>query len=152
AEVVWTSRPHELDVSVLRLEGPVYEGRIEPYPAKRDLADPGTRPRLYIAGHPGGGKLQISIHDNHLIEFDDRKILYRTPTNPGSSGSPVFDEDWNLVGLHHAGSAQTSRLDGSGAVIEANEGIRLSAILDALEGFLARQNTTRPGEPGDTSG
>ncbi|HSM04965.1 MAG TPA: tetratricopeptide repeat-containing protein, partial [Longimicrobiales bacterium] len=47
AEVVWTSRPHELDVSVLRLEGPVYEGRIEPYPAKRDLADPGTRPRLY---------------------------------------------------------------------------------------------------------
>ncbi len=137
AEVIWSSRPHELDVSILRLEGPVYEGRIRPYPAKRDLADPDTRPRLYIAGHPGGGKLQISIHDNHLIEFDDRKILYRTPTNPGSSGSPVFDEDWNLVGLHHAGSAETSRLDGSGEVVEANEGIRLSAILDALDRFLS---------------
>ena len=136
AEVIWSSRPHELDVSILRLDGPVYEGRIKPYPAKLDLADPGTRPRLYIAGHPGGGKLQISIHDNHLIEFDDRKILYRTPTNPGSSGSPVFDEDWNLVGLHHAGSAETSRLDGSGEVVEANEGIRLAAIREGLERFL----------------
>ena len=31
------------------------------------------------------------------------RIRYRTNTEPGSSGSPVFTMDWDLVGLHHYG-------------------------------------------------
>ncbi len=31
------------------------------------------------------------------------RILYRTNTEPGSSGSPCFTLDWNLVALHHYG-------------------------------------------------
>lgn len=131
-EVIFTSPPDELDVSVLRLDRSPYEDRIKPYPVSKDLSDPSEKPRLYIAGHPGGGGLRISMHDNHLLDFDDHKMHYRTPTNPGSSGSPVFDDKWKLVGLHHAGSAEMPKLDGSGEVIEANEGIRLGAILEGL--------------------
>lgn len=141
-EVVFTSPPDQLDVSVLRLDRPVYEGLIESYPVSTDLADPADRPRLYIAGHPGGGGLRVSMHDNHLLDFDDRRMHYRTPTNPGSSGSPVFNDQWKLVGLHHAGSAEMPKLDGSGEVIEANEGIRLGAILEGLRRHV--EDTGRP--------
>jgi len=37
---------------------------------------------------------------------------YRTPTDPGSSGSPVFNAKWEVVALHHAGSPATPRLHG----------------------------------------
>jgi S1-C subfamily serine protease len=104
AEVIWSSPPEELDVTLLRLDGPFYEGSVEPYPLSDHLPDPDSRPRLYIAGHPGGGGLRISMHDNHLLDFDERRIRYRTPTNPGSSGSPVFNDEWDLIGVHHAGS------------------------------------------------
>ena len=136
AEVVWSSPPEECDVSILRLEGDFPDDGVVPYPVASQLPDPSTRPRLYIAGHPGGGRLQISMHDNHLIEFDDLRMQYRTPTNPGSSGSPVFNDEWDLVGVHHAGSTAMPRLDGSGGVHEANQGVRLSAILAALEQVL----------------
>ena len=31
------------------------------------------------------------------------RVRYATNTEAGSSGSPVFDLDWNLVALHHLG-------------------------------------------------
>jgi len=31
------------------------------------------------------------------------RIRYRTNTDPGSSGSPVFTMDWDIVALHHYG-------------------------------------------------
>ena len=34
--------------------------------------------------------------------FDDL-VQYSTDTEPGSSGSPVFNQDWEIVGLHHRG-------------------------------------------------
>ena len=69
--------------------------------------------------------------DYHLLDYDDTRLHYRSPTEGGSSGSPVFDKAWNLIGLHHAGSLEMRRLHGPG-VYPANEGIRLSAIILAL--------------------
>ena len=31
-------------------------------------------------------------------------VEYTTKVATGSSGSPCFDSDWNLVALHHAGA------------------------------------------------
>jgi V8-like Glu-specific endopeptidase len=30
-------------------------------------------------------------------------VQYTTDTLPGSSGSPVFNDNWEVVALHHAG-------------------------------------------------
>lgn len=85
--------------------------------------------KAFVAGHPRGAGLQIALHDSSLIDIDDdeRLLHYRTPTDPGSSGSPVFNADWEVMALHHAGTTATPRLHGNGTY-EANEGISIAAI------------------------
>lgn len=136
-EVLFTSPPGEvgrsgpvgefLDVTIVRLKNlPTTCNPLRPAPAL-PLITPRTR--AYVVGHPLGGGLQISLHDSALLDYDDleRLLHYRTPSDPGSSGSPVFNEKWEVIALHHAGSATTPRLHGAGTY-EANEGIVLRAI------------------------
>ena len=92
----------------------------------------GATPRAYVIGHPRGlEQPQFSLQDNHILGYDETRMHYRSPTEGGSSGSPVFDKQWNLIALHHAGSLEMRRLDGVG-VYAANEGILVSAIIAAV--------------------
>jgi len=85
--------------------------------------------RLYIIGYPGGRQLEFSLQDNHLLAASERLVHYRTPSEGGSSGSPVFGPtDWKVVALHHAGRKDMPRLDGQPGTYEANEGIALTAL------------------------
>ena len=93
---------------------------------------PTTAGEYTFIGHPKGGPLSLSIQDNVLIDVKAPKLHYRAPTEPGSSGSPVFNQDWDLVALHHAGSKHMRALSGTGTV-EANEGIWISSIVEALK-------------------
>jgi energy-coupling factor transporter ATP-binding protein EcfA2 len=129
-ELLWTSAPKLLDATLLRLNQKV-EG-VQPYPLAKYLPLADGKQRLYIVGHPRGGKLSFSLHDNLLLAHRNPLLHYRTPTEGGSSGSPVFNQQWRLVGLHHAGDAQMSRLDGQPGTYEANEGIWINAIKAAL--------------------
>ncbi len=102
---------------------------------------------MNVVGHPMGRLKEISIRDNRLdLQLDDF-LHYSTDTEPGSSGSPVFNDQWELVALHHCGvSAQdadgnTLRVDGKrwqpgdgddAVQWIANEGVRVSAILRDL--------------------
>lgn len=77
-----------------------------------------------IVQHPQGRAKEIAVRNNLLLTVDDTNMLtYGTDTEPGSSGSPVFNDDWELIALHHAGGSEApGRLVG-------NEGIRISAIV-----------------------
>lgn len=90
---------------------------------------PSPKTKAFVVGHPSGGALQFALHDSVLLDVcdDERLMHYRTPTDPGSSGSPVFNDKWEVVALHHAGSPATPRLHGQGEY-EANEGIAIRAI------------------------
>jgi len=90
--------------------------------------------RIDIIGHPAEGTLQLSLQDNALLDFEGRLLHYRTPTVGGSSGSPVFDADWNLVGIHHAGGNFIRKLNHQKGMYQANEGIRMNYIIEALKG------------------
>jgi trypsin-like peptidase len=81
--------------------------------------------RVNIIQHPNGGCKQIAVHDNKVLRVLDTVIRYRTDTMPGSSGAPVFDNEWNLVGLHHAGWMGVCGT-------ATNEAIRIDVILESL--------------------
>jgi hypothetical protein len=91
-------------------------------------------PRAYIVGHPSGAaEPQFTIQDNLVLDYDDSRVHYRSPTEPGSSGSPVFDGQWQLIALHHGGGFELPRLNGRGGTYAANEGISLHAIIGGLQ-------------------
>lgn len=114
-----------------------------------------------IIQHPEGGHKKLVIRDNQILavedgDHDDAFIHYTTDTEPGSSGAPVFNDQWQVVALHHKAipKFQTGTNDilaKSGAVwnesdgVEeidwlANEGVRISAIFGSLYRNSARNS------------
>jgi endonuclease G, mitochondrial len=83
-----------------------------------------------IVQHPGGQKKQVALRDNRIVDVFDQFLHYAADTEPGSSGSPVFNDQWELVGLHHAsvpapGHPELGRF--------VNEGIRVSRLLRFID-------------------
>jgi len=127
--VLWSSPVKELDSSFVLLKEPVTAAEICPIqPKPRPFLSDDTQ-RIYAIGHPRGGSLSLSLQDSIWLDTDGRCLHYRTPTEAGSSGSPIFDQDfWTLVGLHHASSKAMPRLNGQAGTYEANEGLDIQAI------------------------
>ena len=106
--------------------------------------------KLNIIHHPDGDYKQLSIRKNLFVKITPTSIWYETDTAPGSSGSPVFNDQWQVVALHHMGVGKKNvageyidkdgkvipkingKIDASKVVWEANEGIRISVILKDL--------------------
>ncbi|MEM9646741.1 MAG: serine protease, partial [Planctomycetota bacterium] len=60
--------------------------------------------RLNIVQHPAGEPKQVALRDNTVLAVPDESFIhYRSDTKRGSSGSPVLNDEWQLVGLHHSG-------------------------------------------------
>ena len=86
--------------------------------------------RVTIIQHPNGLYKQIAIHHNYVRYADDNVIQYLTDTLPGSSGSPVFDDNWDLVALHHSGG--NIREPGTKRIAFRNEGININKVIEGL--------------------
>lgn len=147
--VVFEAAPDGLDTTVLKLAS--HEPRMRPLPiAPLDyLCDdiellPNARRRAIIIGHADGRELAVSLADTEIVDLGYRDparqgglfVHYRTPTAPGSSGSPVFaPEQWQVAALHHAGPAKSRglrRLSGKAGHHRANEGIAFASIARAM--------------------
>jgi tetratricopeptide (TPR) repeat protein len=121
--ILWESPTNQLDVCVIKLhltpkidfEFSIRTGPIDP-----------NIDRCYVIGHPKGRGIELSIADNVIKEVAGQYLRYQTPTEQGSSGSPVFDAQWRLIGVHRAGASSDD------ATKRLNEGILLSAIKDAI--------------------
>jgi len=66
-----------------------------------DAPFPDIDSKVNIIQHPGADLKRIAIRDNGLKFADETVLQYWTDTEHGSSGSPVFDDYWNLIGLHY---------------------------------------------------
>jgi tetratricopeptide (TPR) repeat protein len=130
-EALWSSAPENLDATLMRPAPAI--SRVPHVPIAKTLPLTDGRQRAYIIGHPQGRKLSFSIFDNYLLDYDDRLLHYRSPTEPGNSGSPVLNEEWDLIGLHHRGLRNMPKLKGKEGTYPANEGIWIQAIVQALE-------------------
>ena len=131
--ILATSPPDALDYTVLSLKA--QPKRIEPFPLAPTLPTVSGKAQVYVIGHPRGGGMMFSLQENKLVDHgapSDSRVHYRAPTEPGSSGSPVFNTSWELIALHHSGSASMERIHGAG-VYEANEGLWIQAIVEDMK-------------------
>jgi endonuclease G len=84
-----------------------------------------------IVQHPRGKKKQIALRENRIVHVLDSFLHYEADTEPGSSGSPVFDDSWHVVCLHHASVPAPDQTELGGFV---NEGIRAKSLREVIEG------------------
>jgi endonuclease G len=104
-----------------------------------------------IIQHPEGHPKQIALRNNSIIDMSAAEaLIYVSDTAPGSSGAPVFNNEWQVIALHSAGVAKKNadgkyvdkddqviepvngRIDGNRVVWVSNRGIRVSAIMNGL--------------------
>lgn len=90
---------------------------------------PGKDDALVIIQHPQGRTKEIAFSEMTNGVWEHR-LHYTVSTEPGSSGSPVFDVGWEVIALHHAGGMMPVNAKGDRA--EVNEGIIFDFILKDL--------------------
>lgn len=109
-----------------------------------------------IIQHPDGREKVVVVHESRFLDYDeggaaDHLCWYSSDTERGSSGSPVFNNRWEVVALHHRAvpkmNARGDYLDAEGRIIPrrkvdaderlivwvANEGIRVSRLVPGIE-------------------
>ena len=77
---------------------------------------------------------EVAFQDNVITNLFENAVRYTADTEPGSSGSPVLNNFWQLIALHHAGGEQ----DASGKWLN-NQGIRIDRIHNDLRTHFAGQ-------------
>jgi endonuclease G len=136
-----TSPFEELDFTLVGLapRGTIQAGAIHgTIPLRADSAKVGTGERISIIQHPSGRHKEVVLHESRVTEFmTDGLIRYTSDTMAGSSGAPVFNDQWDVVALHHRGVIKKDDQgnpirQGGSYVVDANEGIRISAIIEYL--------------------
>jgi endonuclease G, mitochondrial len=91
---------------------------------------------LNVVQHPAGRMKEVALQKNQLTDIFTDRIHYTTDTEGGSSGSPVFNNLWDLVALHHAAgtwdSVNSKWID--------NEGMRIDSIVSKVKAQFSASN------------
>lgn len=92
-----------------------------------------------VIQHPEGDYKQVVLRESLLVGRLETVLHYLADTQPGSSGSPVFNDQWEVIALHHWGEPfrEVELPDGRLASKDVNEGIRISAIVQELGSALS---------------
>ncbi len=133
----------DLDFTFCAVQGLDFLGSIA---LDRNSLNIGPSETVNIIQHPRGRPKEVAIKDNRVVKADSVVVHYVCSTEPGSSGSPVFNNQWEPVALHHAsvvsdgpearpvgGEDPIVGTLGEAATRYLNEGIRISAIAMWLE-------------------
>lgn len=102
--------------------------------------------RVNIVQHPNGNPQKVVLTQNYVLSnMSADRVHYLADTMPGSSGSPVLNNHWEVIALHHSGGAHPPQkaladlqklLRGQ---YKFNEGIPMRAILPHIERYLPRK-------------
>ncbi len=124
----------DLDFTFCGVAGLDFLGAI---PLDRERMHVAVDETVTIIQHPRGRPKEVALRENRVVRADGVVLQYACDTEPGSSGSPVFNDQWKPVAIHHASvltdSPEGRRVGARSRARYLNEGIRLSAIALWLE-------------------
>jgi endonuclease G, mitochondrial len=121
----------DLDFAILRLKSPVTRTPLKIEKTKVVFSE-GIYVPVNIIQHPSGHPKRVALRNNLLTDANDTTIRYFTDTLTGSSGSPVFSDEWRVIGLH-CGSTDVEGVSFQGrSTAVVNVGTQITAILDYL--------------------
>lgn len=83
----------------------------------------------HVIQHPMGRKKEYDR--GTVIQVVDGRITYDTETEPGSSGSPVFNSNWQLIGLHYSSAGKREHPD-TKKLVPLNKCVAISRIIEHL--------------------
>jgi V8-like Glu-specific endopeptidase len=86
-----------------------------------------------IIQHPGGRGKRYAIRNNLVSATTANDLRYFTDTESGSSGSPIFNDFWEVVGLHRASIYATNVQFQGKTTAYLNQGTQLHAIINDLQ-------------------
>lgn len=127
--LVKSSGTDDLDYVLLRVADDIKKAR-DLRPVSPAVRAPKDRDSLNILQHPEGDAMKVSVCSNGVTYVDRGLgvVQYLTQTRGGSSGSPCFNDNWEVVALHHA---QYATAFGS-----CREGILFGPIYDEIRKYL----------------
>ena len=85
---------------------------------------------IHMIQHPGGRPKQVVVFNNRLVNVYENFLEYDTDAEPGSSGSPLFNTDWQVVGIHQAALLDEKSDERK---VKGYLGIRMDCILADLK-------------------
>ncbi|MGO7359978.1 serine protease [Rhizobium ruizarguesonis] len=115
------------DWALVKLDKPQLDRPLAPLAAK----DSAVGDRVAIIQHPSGMLKQVALHHNLVTSAGGSRMQYLTDTLPGSSGSPVFDDQWKVVAVHHAGGELPEH--GKQQTVYRNQGIPIRCVLEGMK-------------------
>ena len=129
---------------------PGFLSRLEPAP---ESEEEGYLDSVTVIGHPRGRALEFPVDNLRVVRHDGPdlegygrpvRLLYKSPTEPGHSGSPVFDwRSLRLVGVHHAGRGRLYRYEATPSgltpdLIEVVDGVNEAVTFESIARAILR--------------
>ena len=91
---------------------------------------------VFVMQHPQGKPLKLAIGEHLGYNTPNNRMTYDADTLNGSSGSPVFNSDLELIGIHHRGDPAADTVN---MTADHNQGIPITKIVTDL----ANKNVSR---------
>ncbi len=142
-EFFFTSSVVDLDFTLVAVSPNSADGRELAAFGYSPLSDAGDKHAIgeavNIVQHPDGRFKEVVLRENRLVARGPQALHYVADTEPGASGAPVFNNQWQAVALHHWGGPYRDLVDDTGARVprEVNEGIRISRIVTVVKAHAA---------------
>lgn len=126
-KLYWKSKKSDLALCAL-------EKVIPDVPEIRILCSPHRELRLgetiRILQHPNASPLVYDVGKVVMPSASNQLFLHDVNTLPGSSGAPILDASWKVVGIHTGASEMQEK---SGKTVKVNEGCYTHELTEALK-------------------